>query len=501
MAEPCLLSVRGISKTFPGVKALEEVDFDLAAGEVHALLGENGAGKSTLVKILTGIHRKDAGSIAIGGVETEITDSADARRKGIAAIHQEFALSPHLDAGTNIFLGRIPNHLFFLANRRRIYRESQEILDRLATGIDARTRVADLGVGKRQMVEIAKALSMNTRMLIMDEPTSALSSEECRHLFKIIAELKGQGIGIIYISHKLDEIHRICDRISVMRDGRKVSTREAGNITVAEIIRQMVGREIGEQFYKGEVERGEPVLEARRLSDRTFLRDISFSVRRGEILGLAGLVGAGRTETARCLFGVSPLASGDILVNGRKVDIRSPRDAVANGIVMLSEDRKGSGLFLPQSLNFNITIAALNAARSRREYFRFGCLDSANQRRRTREYSERLRIKTPSIDQSMRNLSGGNQQKSILAKWLLLNPGVVIFDEPTRGIDVGAKQEIYRLMEQLLSKGMAIIMISSELPEILALSDRILVLSRGRAAGVLERGEATQEKIMTLAVK
>ncbi|MDR3210398.1 MAG: sugar ABC transporter ATP-binding protein [Planctomycetota bacterium] len=499
--EPLLLSVSGIDKIFPGVKALDGVDFDLRAGEVHALLGENGAGKSTLVKILTGIHGKDKGSIKVLGEEVAFANSAAAREKGIAAIYQEFALATHLDVGTNIFLGRIPNHAWFIADRRQVYQDAQKLLDRLKSGIDAHTRVAELGVGKRQMVEIAKAISMGTRILIMDEPTSALSSEECGHLFQIITDLKQQGIGIIFISHKLDEIHRICDRVSVMRDGRKVGTLDAGDISVPEIIRLMVGREIGDQYYKRDVEKGEVTLEVRGLSDATFLRDISFTVRKGEILGLAGLVGAGRTETAQCLFGVTPIQRGEILVDGKAVRINSPGDAVANGIVMLSEDRKNTGLFLQQSVTFNVTIAAMNAARSRQEYYHLGCVDVGNQRQHTSEYVNRLSIKTPSIDQIMRNLSGGNQQKTILAKWLLVNPRVIIFDEPTRGIDVGAKQEIYRLMHELLQAGMAIIMISSELPEIMALSDRILVISHGRATGVLDRSEATQEKIMTLAVK
>ncbi|HSR13487.1 MAG TPA: sugar ABC transporter ATP-binding protein [Thermodesulfobacteriota bacterium] len=497
-----LLEAVSLTKTFPGVKALANVDFDIQAGEVHVLLGENGAGKSTLVKILTGIYHPDSGDIRIHGKPVRLRSPIEAFREGIAAIHQEFAIVPYLDAATNIFLGRTPcRGPLGIVDRGALYRDAQKYLDSLEAGIDARTIVNDLGVGKRQLVEIAKALSASARILFMDEPTSALTHDERAHLFKTIRELKSKGLGIVYSSHKLEEVHEIGDRVTVLRDGEKISTLPVSEVTVDELIQMMVGRQMSQKFQKEQVAAGETAFEVRRLSRKGVLRDISFSVRKGEIVGLAGLVGAGRTELAQCLFGVDPIDSGEIYVQGKPVAIRNPRDAISNGIALLTENRKKQGLFMSLDVQDNIAIPAINAVRTASAYVRRGVIHRDRQRRVAEDYVSRLRIKTPSLFHMVSSLSGGNQQKVILAKWLALNPRFIIFDEPTRGIDVGAKTEIYLLMESLLKQGIGVLMISSELPEIIALSDRILVLAKGRITGEFTQKEATQEKIMACAVK
>jgi ribose transport system ATP-binding protein len=498
-----ILETRVVTKTFPGVRALHEVSFDVMPGEVHVLLGENGAGKSTLVKILMGIYPPDSGEILIDSEPVYFRNPIDGFRKGITAIHQEFAIVPYLDVATNVFLGRTPTRgpLGVVLDRTTLYREAQRCLDSFEAGIDAHTVVNELGVGKRQLVEIAKALSADARILFMDEPTSALSNDERNHFFRTIRELKAKGMGIVYISHKLEEVHQIGDRVTVLRDGEKIGTVEASNVTVDQLIQMMVGREITRRFYKSDIQLGEKVFEIKHLSREEVLEDISFSVRRGEILGIAGLVGAGRTELAQCVFGVAPFKTGEIFVDGKSVEIRSPRDAIANGIALLTENRKKQGLFMALSVQDNITLPALNALKTAGIYLRGGVIKRQSQRQVANEYVAKLRVKTPSLAQVVNNLSGGNQQKTILAKWLAIQARVIIFDEPTRGIDVGAKTEIYQLMETLLRQGIAIIMISSELPEILALSDRIIVLARGRITGEFTRSEASQEKIMACAVK
>jgi ribose transport system ATP-binding protein len=497
-----ILETRGLTKTFPGVQALAGVDFDLEAGEVHVLLGENGAGKSTLVKLLTGISQPDGGRVLLDGVPVTLRSPIEASRAGIAAIHQELSLVPHLDVATNIFLGRTPvKGPLRMVDGGRMYREARGWLDSLQAGIDPRAVVNDLGVGKRQLVEIAKALSTDARILFMDEPTSALTGDERAHLFRTIRDLTAKGLGIVYISHKLEEVHQIGHRVTVLRDGEKIATVAASTVSVDGLIRMMVGREIAQKYHKGQVVAGDAALEVRHLRREGVLHDISFMVRQGEILGIAGLVGSGRTELAQCLFGVDPLDGGEILVDGKLVAIDSPRDAVAHGIVLLTENRKKQGLFLGLSVLENITLPALNAHRAAVALVRGGVVRRAAQRRIAEEYVGKLRVKTPSLVQAVGHLSGGNQQKAVLAKWLALNPRIIIFDEPTRGIDVGAKTEIYQLMEALLRQGIAVVMISSELPEILALSDRILVLSKGRITGAFGYQEANQEQIMACAVQ
>jgi ribose transport system ATP-binding protein len=496
------LDARGVAKSFPGVRALAGVDFTVCSGEVHVLLGENGAGKSTLVKILTGIYQPDDGEVLLAGAPARFRNPLEAFRAGIAAIHQELSLVPHLDVATNIFLGRTPTTgPLRIVDAGRMYRDAQQQLDTLGAGISARAPVNELGVGKRQLVEIAKALSANARILFMDEPTSALTNEERGHLFRTIRELRAQGLGIVYISHKLDEVHQIGDRVTVLRDGEKIATVRADAVGVDDLIRMMVGREIAQKYHKALVEPSGVALEVRGLSRAGVLHDISFSVRRGEILGIAGLVGAGRTELAQCLFGIDRIDAGEIRVDDRPTSVASPRDAVAQGIVLLTENRKKQGLFLRQSVLDNITIPALNAPQGAAGLLQAGVVRRRKQQQVAAEYVGKLRVKTPSLSQIVGNLSGGNQQKAVLAKWLAVNPKIIIFDEPTRGIDVGAKTEIYQLMEALLREEKAIIMISSELPEILALSDRILVLCQGRITGTFTRQEADQEKIMAAAVR
>jgi ribose transport system ATP-binding protein len=497
-----LLEAASLTKTFPGVKALAGVDFDIQPGEVHVLLGENGAGKSTLVKILTGIYHPDSGEIRIKGSPARLRTPIEAFHQGIAAIHQEFAIVPHLDVATNVFLGRTPSKgPLGIVDRDSLYRQAQHFLDTLEAGIDAHRTVNELGVGKRQLVEIAKALSANAQILFMDEPTSALTHDERAHLFRTIRELKSKGLGIVYISHKLEEVHEIGDRVTVLRDGEKIATVPAAEVTVDELIQMMVGRQVTQKFFKSPVEAGQTVFEVRKLSREGVLKDINFFVRQGEIVGLAGLVGAGRTELAQCLFGVDPIDAGEIYVDGKPVTLRNPQDAIANGIALLTENRKKQGLFMTLTIQDNITIPAINAPNTSPTYARWGVINRGAQRRIAGDYASKLRIKTPSLLHVVSSLSGGNQQKTILAKWLALTPEFIIFDEPTRGIDVGAKTEIYHLMESLLKQGIAILMISSELPEILALSDRILVLAKGRITGEFTQREATQEKIMACAVK
>jgi ABC-type sugar transport system ATPase subunit len=484
--------VRRVSKSFPGVHALVDVDLDVVAGEVHAIVGENGAGKSTLMNILAGIYQPDAGSIALEGQPVHVDGPRRAMALGIAMIHQELNLAPNLSVAENIFLGRAPNR-GGLIDWRRLDFEARALLERLGIDLDVRETVENLSVARQQMVEIAKALSLDARAIIMDEPTSALTERETTALFGIIGRLKAEGVAVVYISHRLDEIFRIADRVTVLRDGRLVGSALIADITPSQVIGMMVGRELTALFPKAEVEAGPAVLEVRHVSRAGVLHDISFSVRRGEILGLAGLVGAGRTELARAIFGADRIDDGEILLDGRPVRIVAPHDAIRHGMGFVTEDRKLHGLVLGMSVRENATLAIL------RELTHFGLVSFALERQLAGEYVRQLDIRTPSIDQEVLNLSGGNQQKVVLAKWLATRPRVLILDEPTRGIDVGAKAEVHALMSRLATAGVAILMISSELPEILGMSDRILVIRQGQVSAEFSRAEATQEKILASA--
>ncbi|AEI44813.1 sugar ABC transporter ATP-binding protein [Paenibacillus mucilaginosus] len=492
MGEP-LISMEGIVKRFPGVLALDGCRFELHAGEVHALVGENGAGKSTLMKILTGVYAKDEGRIRYEGREVEIPNTKAAQEMGISIIHQELNMMPHLTVAQNIFIGREPRRGWLL-DEKALHRRTQELFGRLHLQLDPGTPVSELTVAKQQMVEIAKALSFDSRVLIMDEPTAALTQSEIEELFRIIEQLRSQGVGIVYISHRMEELKRITDRITVMRDGCYIDTVRTESITIDQIIAMMVGRQIRHLSRPSAAENRNPVvLEVRDLSRGTQLRNISFHLRQGEILGFAGLMGAGRTEAARAIFGADPVDRGEIRIHGRPVSIKQPHDAVAQGLGYLSEDRKQFGLLTEMDVKTNIAVASYAGCA------RWGWMDDKRIAQTAERYVQSLKIKTPGTGQLVKFLSGGNQQKVVISKWLTRDCDILIFDEPTRGIDVGAKSEIYALLEQLAEEGKSIIMISSELPEILRLSHRILVMCEGRITGELSSGEATQERIMRLA--
>jgi ribose transport system ATP-binding protein len=487
----------GIGKDFPGVHALTDCRFDLYPGEVHALVGENGAGKSTLMKILAGVYRRDSGTILIKGSPVNITSTGAAQRIGISMIHQELNLAPHLTVAQNIYLGQEPRRFGFLLDDSALNDRAAELFETLHLNLDPRKRVSALAVAQQQMVEIAKALSFNADILIMDEPTAALTDTEIAELFRITRELRRRGVGVVHISHRLQELKQISDRVTVMRDGRYVDTKATADVSFDQIVSMMVGRTIFEVTPEvPEHPSPDVVLEVRNLNRGRVIRDVSFNLHRGEILGIAGLVGAGRTEVARAVFGADPVDSGQIFVNGRKVRINSPTDAVSHGIGYLSEDRKRYGLALGMNLETNIVLASL-----RRFLGPLGVVRSALTRVAAERQVQNLAIKTPSLNQLARNLSGGTQQKVVVGKWLTADTEILLFDEPTRGIDVGAKSEIYRLLNDLAQEGKAIVMISSELPEILRMSHRILVMCEGRVTGELTAAEATQEKIMTFATQ
>ena len=491
-----LVEMDGISKDFPGVHALKECRFDLHRGEVHALVGENGAGKSTLMKILAGVYRRDAGRIRLNGVDVEIPTPRAAQLLGVSIIHQELSLMPNLTAAQNIFIGREPRRrLPFLLDERALNENARRLFEGLHIKIEPETKVAKLAVAQQQMVEIAKALSHRAEVVIMDEPTAALTETEIDELFRIIRKLRDDGVGVVHISHRLEELKRISDRVTVMRDGQYVATVDTKDATIDQIIRMMVGRTIYEAAPEiPEVVDPNVVLEVQGLSRGRMVRNVSFSLRRGEILGFAGLVGAGRTEVARAVFGADRPDTADIRVHGKAARINSPGDAVRQGIGYLSEDRKRYGLALGMDVEANIVLATL------RKFLRsFGRVDVRRTHAAAQQLVERLAIKTPSLRQKVRNLSGGTQQKVVVAKWLTANTEILIFDEPTRGIDVGAKSEIYHLLNELAHQGKAIIMISSELPEILRMSHRIVVMCEGRITGELSGRDATQEQIMTYA--
>jgi ribose transport system ATP-binding protein len=491
-----LVEMTGISKSFPGVHALDDARFELRAGEVHALVGENGAGKSTLMKVLCGIYARDAGVIKVKGVEAYPANPKDAQNLGIAIIHQELNLMGHLTVAQNIFIGREP-HRGPLLDEKALRRQTLDLFEELHIHLDPGARVSKLAVAQQQMVEIAKALSFNSDVLIMDEPTAALTETEIDELFRITRLLRERGHGIVHISHRLEELKQISDRVTVMRDGRYISTVVTAETNIGQIISMMVGRTIFEATPElPEHPSEEVVLEVRNLNRGRQVRDVSFRLRRGEILGVAGLVGAGRTEVMRAIFAADRPESGTILVKGKPASIRTPQDAVGHGIAYLSEDRKRYGLALGMDVEVNTVLASL-----RRFANRFGWVRAAATRAQALKLVDQLAIKTPGIGQRVKNLSGGNQQKVVVAKWLTADTDILIFDEPTRGIDVGAKSEIYKLLNDLAREGKAVIMISSELPEILRMSHRILVMCEGRITGELSAAEATQERIMTLATQ
>ena len=489
-----ILKMQGIQKYFSGVHALKGVDFDLRAGEVHALMGENGAGKSTLIKVLCGIHKRDGGSVTYFGEEVNFSNIAESQAAGISVIHQELNMMNHLTVAQNMFIGREFKKTG-LIDDRRMEEEAKMLFDRIGVRIDPSCKLGDLTVGKQQMVEIAKAVSRDCRLLVLDEPTAALTLPEVEELFKIMRDLQQKGIGMIYISHRMDEINRISDRVTVMRDGEYVGTVNTADVTKDDIVKMMVGRVImGEKKEASNVPADAPVvLEVKNLNAGREVKNVSFTLRKGEILGFAGLMGAGRTEVARALYGADPRQTGEIFLNGKKVKIKTPGQAVKNGICYLSEDRKRFGLMLDKSVTENTVIASVD------DFLSAGLINDGKMRNSSAEFNAKLRTKTPSMEQLLKNLSGGNQQKVIVARWLMKNSDIFIFDEPTRGIDVGAKSEIYALMEELVNQGKSIIMISSELAEVLRMSDRVLVMCEGRKTGELDIAEATQENIMQLA--
>lgn len=492
MSEQYLLEMKGVNKSFPGVKALQNVSLQLKAGEVHALLGENGAGKSTLIKVLGGIYHAEEGEIYIEGKKVEINGVTDARAAGISIVHQELVLVPYMTVAENIFLGRELGTSMNV-NHQKMKDEAQALLDAYEMNIQADTLVEKLTIAQQQMVEIVKAISFNSKILVLDEPTSSISDKEVGFLFNTIRTLTKKGVGIIYISHKMSELDEICDRVTVMRDGQTVGTKVVKETTTDALIAMMVGRELTNYYTRDYLEPGEVVLKCEHISDGKMARDASFELRKGEIIGFAGLVGAGRSETMKAIFGLAPKMTGDVYVKGQKVKISSPIEALKHGIALVPESRKTEGLYKVQSVKFNSTIQVLG------QFIKNLMVNSKKEEEITQKYIDLMATKTPSQDQVIGNLSGGNQQKVMIGRWLATDPEILILDEPTRGVDVGAKAEIYSIMNDLVKKGMSIIMISSELPEILGMSDRIYVMSEGVVKGCLDHDEANQEKIMQLA--
>ena len=491
-----VLEAKGIMKTFPGVKALQDVDFALEPQEIHALMGENGAGKSTLVKVLTGVYQADGGTNTLGDkVLQRIETTKQAFDLGISVIHQELNLLPHLDVATNIYIGRLPKNALGLVDWKKVHADADEVLRQVAADFDSHDIVRDLSVSQQQLVEIAKSVSRKAKILFFDEPTSSLTPAEVQNLFRIMRNLKEQGITMVYISHKLDEIEEIADRITVMRDGRKVMTKNMKDVSMDEIISAMVGGMITNRYPKNYVEIGGPIFEVKDLNRKGVLHDINFTLRSGEILGITGLMGAG--ELARAIFGADPIDSGEIFVEGKKVKIRNVSDAINAGIGLLTEDRKTQGLLLNLSVNDNTAIAALNSKKASKKLTARGMLHKKKIRENTELYCKKLQVKTPSIQQKVVNLSGGNQQKVIIGKWLSTDSKILIFDEPTRGIDVGTKAEIYKIMEELAASGVGIIMISTELPETLGISDRVLVMRKGRIVAELDPKKTSEEEIVS----
>ncbi len=487
-----LIDMYDVVKTFPGVRALDGAKIDLYKGEVHVLMGENGAGKSTFMKVLTGIHKKNEGTIKYLGEDLNINSPKEAEKIGISIIYQEFNLLPHLTVAENIFIAKEPTNSFGLINYKKMNDDARLILKKLNLDIDPQTKVSELKVGNQQMIEIAKATSVDAKVLIMDEPTAALTEKEIKELFKVIKDLRSKGVGIIYISHRMEELKHIADRITVMRDGKYIDTMKYEETSIDEIIEKMVGRSLGGQYPERVKVQDEVILEVKNINKQNVVSNISFKLRKGEILGFAGLMGAGRTEVAKLLFGHDKMDSGEIILEGRSIKINSPIEAIKNKIVYLTEDRKKDGIFAEMSVEDNIMVSNLDISSKK-----FSFYDSKKGQKICKKSILALNIKTPSLEQKIKNLSGGNQQKVILARWTSQDQKVLIIDEPTRGIDVGAKKEIYYLMKNLAAKGVSIIMISSELPEVLGMSDRVVVMKEGTIAKILDNnGSLTQEKIM-----
>lgn len=488
-----ILQVEGVSKQFDATQALEDVSIELLPGEAHGLVGENGAGKSTLIKIMTGIYPADRGAMRLAGSEYAPHDAAGAQLRGVAAIYQEPSIFPDLTVAENIFIGHQDRG--WLVDWKKMSTDARDILTTLDIDEDPSMPAAGLTVAGQQAVEIAKAMSLDTRVLIMDEPTAALSAHEVARLFNQVRNLKARGVAVLFITHRLEELFEVCDRITVLRDGHHISTRPVAEVTEESLIREMVGRDPSDFFARGEHPEGELMLSVSSLGLAGKFADVTFDVRRGEVLGFAGLVGAGRTDVALALFGIAPADEGTVELEGELIQVASPDDALAHGIAYLSEDRRGLGLSLNQSVSANITLATLS-----RYTTGLGMVDRTAELRDAKALKERLDIRTPDMDTPVDNLSGGNQQKTMLAKWLNAEPLVLILDEPTRGIDVGAKADVHRFIDELARSGIAIILISSDLPEVLAMSDRVAVMREGILRAILDRGEATQEQVMETAV-
>jgi len=475
-----VLEMIDITKEFPGVKALDSVQLKVKKGTVHALMGENGAGKSTLMKILIGIYTPDNGKVIFDGEELKFSNIKNALDKGISMIHQELSPIPNMTVAENIFLGREPSYKFTgWVKKKELEEKTRKLFEKLEIDIDPNVKMSELSIANTQMVEIAKAISYNSKLIIMDEPTSAITEKEVHHLFKIIRSLKQEGVSIIYITHKMDELAQITDEVTVLRDGKYIGTKSSDQITKDELIEMMVGRELNQVFHKQRVEIKEVALSVKNLCKKGKFENISFEVRKGEIVGFAGLMGSGRTEVLESVFGITPPDSGEIYIHGEKVNIRSPRDAIRYGMGLLTEDRKLTGLFLPLSVQDNIITVTIE------QYAKAGFLNEKKIREDCQRLSDQLAIKTPNLQQLVKYLSGGNQQKALIARWLLQDPDILFLDEPTRGIDVGAKSEIYNLIFDLAKKGKAVVVVSSELPEILGLSDRIIVMHDGKKTGEL----------------
>ena len=491
-----LLEMKNVCKSFPGVKALQNVDFQLKAGEIHALLGENGAGKSTLIKVLGGIYIPEEGEIYIDGQKVDINGVNAARDNGISIIHQELVQVPHMTVAENIFLGREIMGSFGVDTRKMVA-ESQKMLDRFDLGINAASEIYDLSIAQQQMVEIVKAISFNCKILVMDEPTSSISDREVEQLFDIMRNLARQGVGIIYISHKMSELNEVCDRVTVLRDGTYVGTRVVAETPRDELIAMMVGRELSNYYTRDHVKDTPVFFRCEHIDDgkkhHKRVNDVTFEVRQGEIVGFAGLVGAGRSETMQCIFGLTPGSKGTVTMDGKTLNIKTPVDAMKQGISLVPENRKVEGLYHVQSVAFNSTIEVLH------EFINKLMVNAKRETEITQEYIDKMHTKTPSHEQSLTNLSGGNQQKVMIGRWLATHPKLLILDEPTRGVDVGAKAEIYEIMNELTKQGVSIIMISSELPEIINMADRVYVMYDGRITGCIDYENVSQEAIMKLA--
>jgi ribose transport system ATP-binding protein len=491
MSREPVIEMKGISKSFSGNKVLDQVDFQLLPGEIHALMGENGAGKSTLIKILTGIYERDAGKVFIKGKEVHFKNPKEAEQFGIAVIHQELNIIPYLTVYENMFLGKeLTVGRFGITKDKEMKRKTKEYLNRLGIEIDPNMEAGNLSVGQQQMIEIARAVAANTEVLIMDEPTAALTEREIEALFKVISSLKKQGVGIVYVSHRMEEIFQICDRISVLRDGQFIGTKEVAKTNFDEIVKLMVGRQLGERFPERDTKIGQERFKVENLTSKGSFENIRFSVHQGEIVGVAGLMGAGRSEIMQAIFGYRKMDGGKVFIDGKEMTIKSPYDAIKAGIAFVTEDRKSQGLILELSVRENLSITTLD------KISKNSLISSKTEISLADEMIEKLHVKTSGREISVKSLSGGNQQKIVIGKWLGIHPKILILDEPTRGVDVGAKKEIYQLMNDLTKQGVSIIMVSSELPEILGMSDRILVIHEGKLAAELDKSEANQENIM-----